>query len=173
MYYWLKLRRLFSFFLLLLLSSACLCTYSMESDSSEDNLSLIKKEISKFSKTATIPATNLLLEKGKTKWADGSLNIFPFASGQGNFILLKCRNRIMIIDGGMQAPGFSGRGAFYEGRSPLSWDEFLVKNNDILNEIFSGAKISAVIVTHADSDHYDWLGGGCLILLLKRIVTEN
>jgi glyoxylase-like metal-dependent hydrolase (beta-lactamase superfamily II) len=131
----------------------------MDSDSEEDYLSLIGKDVAKFSHTAAIPTANLLLEKGKTQWSDGSLNIFPFNAGQGNFILLRCCNQIMVLDVGTQAPGFSGRGAFDEGKSPSSWDEFLVKNNDILNEIFSGAKISAVLVTHPDSDHYDWLGG--------------
>ena len=131
----------------------------MESDSTEDDLLLINNSIPKFSRTASVPVVNPLLDKGKTRWSDGSLNIFPFASGQGNFILLKHHDRIMVLDGGTQSPGFSGSNAFAEGKSPSNWDEFLVKNMDILSEIFSKAQISAVLITHPDSDHYAWLGG--------------
>ncbi len=131
----------------------------MESDSTEDDLLLINKDMTKLSRTASVPVVNPLLDKGKTRWSDGSLNIFPFASGQGNFILLKHRDHIMILDGGTQSPGFSGSNAFAEGKSPSNWKEFLVKNRYILNEIFSKAQISAVLITHPDSDHYAWLGG--------------
>lgn len=146
-------------FFLVLLFFICLCVHSMESDSSADNLLLFDKEVAELPKNATVSVINPLMEKGKMKWSDGSLNIFPFASGQGNFILLKCEDRIIILDAGSQSPGFSGKNVFNEGRSPLSWDMFLKQYKNILDEIFSEAQIKAVIITHPDSDHYDWLGG--------------
>lgn len=114
-----------------LLLVICLHSFGMESDSEGDELSSISKALGKFTSTPTIPNINRLLEKGKTLWSNESLNIFPFASGQGNFILLKYRYHIMVLDGGTQTPGFSAREAFSEGKSPSSWNEFLARNNDI------------------------------------------
>lgn len=86
------------------------------------------------------------------------LHCFAFNIGQGNFVVLKFNQNLMVIDCGAI------------NVTQEKWDDFYVKNETIFNGIFNGSSIKAVVVTHPDVDHYNCLN---YLFNLKISVTPG
>ncbi len=76
---------------------------------------------------------------------DNTLHCFVFNIGQGNFIVLKFNQNIMIIDCGFQNATKESCGNFFK------------TNENTIESIFKQSSIKAVVVTHPDADHYNCL----------------
>lgn len=72
------------------------------------------------------------------------IQVFFINVNQGNFICVKnCRtNKLVIIDA---------------GSSNLSFEGLYIENSKSLEYIFKDCTISAIIITHLDEDHYNYL----------------
>lgn len=71
-------------------------------------------------------------------------NVFVLNVGQGNFIVLKYKKNIAIVDAGV-------------AYNIMPFQNFWNKHSKILSKIFDNTSIKAVVITHPDKDHYNYI----------------
>ena len=77
-------------------------------------------------------------------FSEGVVYLFAFNVGQGNFILLRHGGTAILIDAGSKN----------KGDKTL----YFLNPKDRLETCLKGARIKAIIITHTDDDHYNYLG---------------
>ena len=92
------------------------------------------------------------------------LNIFVLNVGQGNFVILRYNGNLVVIDAGTIAKPNTDvpRNSFMD---------YYLDHSDVLGGIIKEAKLKAVIITHPDADHYNYIPG--FIDLLKGSGTQD
>ena len=74
----------------------------------------------------------------------GALHVFIFKVGQGNFCMIKKDENAVIIDAGSHS---------VQRQDIVAFENI----QNIFELCLNGAKVQAVIITHADEDHYNFL----------------
>lgn len=82
---------------------------------------------------------------------DNDLNVFVFNVGQGNFVILRYYKNLVIIDAG----NIAGRA----DNPQTDFESYYNDHKDVLDAIINGAQLKAVIITHPDADHYNYIPG--------------
>ena len=82
---------------------------------------------------------------------EDAIYLFAFNVGQGNFILLRHKETVILVDAGSK-----------------NKDDRSLLLKDHVKACLNGAEIKAVIITHTDDDHYNYLGEGWLKEFLPK-----
>lgn len=95
------------------------------------------------------------IEKIKTQDFDEPiLYMFAFNVGQGNFILLRCQKTAILVDAGSS--------------SKTNCSSYI---QELFEACLGNAEIKAIIITHPDSDHYNYLQEGWVKSHFSKDVT--
>lgn len=92
-----------------------------------------------------------LIDKLKEIRDNDDLNVFVFNVGQGNFVILRYNKNLVIID--------AGNIAGIADNPQTDFESYYNDHEYVLNAIINEAQLKAVIITHPDADHYNYIPG--------------
>lgn len=96
---------------------------------------------------------------------DNDLNVFVFNVGQGNFVILRYNENLIIIDAGNIAAGRTDK-------AQTDFESYYNGHKEVWNAIINGAQLKAVIISHPDADHYNYIPGFVKLLKAKKLQED-
>ena len=135
------IKKVFCFLLTNFYFGVCLACPPDDSSESESHVVNSKK----------VDQQEELADSLKENIQDDDLNVFICNIGQGNFVILRYNKKLVIIDAGniIATPK--------SDKAKIMFEDYYPTHKEVFDEIFKGAELKVVIITHPDADHYNYL----------------
>ena len=135
--------RIFLLIILFLSGEFISTLFAMNHANSSDSLTMSFEEPEGEASSNLTKRIKKRLKSAQNKYME-ALHVFIFKVGQGNFCMIKKGKNVIVVDAGSYS---------MQNSEVFNFEEI----KDIFLLCLSNAKIKAVIITHADVDHYNFL----------------